>query len=191
MKSVVDTKKQILDIAENLLLDRGYNGFSYKDISQALAIKNASIHYYFPQKTDLGVAIIERAKNRFEKWAAAIDAKGAGYPEKLNEFCLIFKKYVDQEQQVCLGGALETDFKTLPSEMQKETRTFISGILQWLEKMLTAGRENGNFNFTGNAREQALLIMSSLQGVIQIVRVTAPLSFDAVTERIRSQLCNK
>ena len=35
MDAKIDTKKQILDIAEDLLLDRGYNGFSYKDISAA------------------------------------------------------------------------------------------------------------------------------------------------------------
>jgi len=190
MKTKLDTKKQIMDIAENLLLDRGYNGFSYKDIANTLSIKNASIHYYFPQKTDLGVAIIDRAKKRFEKWAAVMADKDIGYPEKINEFCLIFKKYVEQEQQVCLGGALETDFKTLPADMQKETRIFISTILQWLEKILSAGKDKNEFKFSGSAREQALFIMSGLQGAIQIVRVTAPLSFDAVTARIRSNICN-
>jgi len=35
--------------------------------------------------------------------------------------------------RICLGGALETDFKTLPEEMQEETRLFISGTLSWLE----------------------------------------------------------
>ena len=77
-------------------------------------IKNASIHYHFPKKTDLGVAIIQRAIKRFEKWATYIDSKDLPYSKKLDEFCLVFKKFVEQKQQICLGGALETDFKTLP-----------------------------------------------------------------------------
>jgi TetR/AcrR family transcriptional regulator, transcriptional repressor for nem operon len=185
MDAKIDTKKQILDIAEDLLLDRGYNGFSYKDISVALNIKNASIHYHFPKKTDLGVAIIQRAIKRFQKWASYIDGKDLPYSKKLNEFCLIFKKYVEQKQQICLGGALETDFKTLPEEMQKETRNFISNTLQWLENFLAEGKKKGEFNFPGSVKDQALLIIASLQGVIQIVRVTAPSSFDLVVKQIK------
>ena len=139
MDAKIDTKKQILDIAEDLLLDRGYNGFSYKDISGTLNIKNASIHYHFPKKTDLGVAIIQRAANRFQRWAKYIESKDLPYSKKLDEFCLIFKKFVEQKQQICLGGALETDFKTLPEEMQEETRIFISNTLQWLENFLAQG----------------------------------------------------
>ena len=189
MDQKIDTKRQIMDIAEALLLDRGYNGFSYKDISGALNIRNASVHYYFPKKTDLGVAIIRRAIKRFEKWASYIGGKDLPYSKKLDEFCLIFKKFVEQKQQVCLGGALETDFKTLPEEMQKETRVFISNTLQWLENFLSAGKASGEFDFPGSAKDQALLIMAGLQGVIQIVRVTAPSSFDATVKQIKRYVC--
>lgn len=184
----IDTKKQILDIAEDLLLDRGYNGFSYKDISGALNIKNASIHYHFPKKTDLGVTIIQRAIHRFQKWAFYIDGKDLPYTKKLDEFCLLFKKFVE-EKQVCLGGALLTDFKTLPEEMQKEAHLFLSNTFQWLENFLAMGRKKGAFNFPGVAKDQALLIIASLQGVIQIVRVTSPASFDATVKQIKRYIC--
>jgi TetR/AcrR family transcriptional repressor of nem operon len=189
MNSKIDTKKLIMDTAENLLLDRGYNGFSYKDISNALSIRNASIHYHFSQKTDLGVAIIRRAKERFEKWSELLAGKNIGYLKKLNEFFLIFKKYVEREQQVCLGGALETDFKTLPVEMQEETRIFVSTMVQWLETLLAEGRNKGEFKFAGTAKDQALLIIAGLQGAIQIVRVTAPSCFDSTVKQIRSSVC--
>jgi len=188
MDEKIDTKKQILDIAEDLLLDRGYNGFSYKDIAGALKIKNASIHYHFPKKTDLGVAIIQRATQRFLKWADYIAGKDLPYSKKLDEYCLLFKKFVE-EKQVCLGGALETDFKTLPEEMQEETRRFISTVFQWLENFLATGKKKGDFNFPGKAGDQALLTMASLQGVIQIVRVTSPASFDATVKQIKRYVC--
>ncbi len=65
MANPKDTKTEILDLAENLLLDRGFNGFSYADISSALGVKNAAIHYFFPTKSDLGIAVIQRAKEMF------------------------------------------------------------------------------------------------------------------------------
>ena len=184
-----DTKKLILDIAEDHLLDRGYNGFSYKYIATSLNIKNASIHYHFPAKTDLGVAIIQRATKRFERWAGYIDGKDLPYSKKLDEFFLLFKRFVKQNQQICLGGALETDFKTLPEEMQEETRLFISGTLSWLENFLAQGRKKGDFNFPGTAKDQALLMIACVQGIIQIVRVTTPSSFDEAVKQIKRYVC--
>lgn len=188
MDAKIDTKKQIMDIAENLLLDRGYNGFSYKDISSALNIKNAAIHYHFPKKTDLGVAIIGRVINGFQQWASYIDSQDWPYSKKLNEFCQIFKIFVEKNQ-VCLGGSLETDFETLPEEMQKELRRYISIVFQWLENFLAAGREKGEFNFPGSARDQTLLLVSSLQGIVQIVRVTTPANFDLTVKQIMRYVC--
>jgi len=183
-----DTKKQILDIAENLLLERGYNGFSYTDISGALKIKNASIHYHFPKKTDLGVAIIQRATKRFDHWKNAMDGRDIAFSEKLRGFCKLFKKFMEANQ-VCLGGALETDFKTLPEEMQQETRKFVVNTFLWLEKLLEEGRNKGAFQFPGTASDQALLIVAGMQGMIQIVRVAKPALFDAAVRQIMRQVC--
>ena len=190
MRLQIDTKKQILDTAENLLLDRGYNGFSYRDISRALNIKNASIHYHFPQKTDLGVAIIQRATKRFEKWAHLMESEEIRDSDRLTNYCLIFKKFVDHGQQICLGGALETDFKTLPQEMQKETCLFISTMHRWLENLLSEGRKKGEFKFTGLPKDHAFLISCGLQGAIQNVRVTAPSSFDSAMKEIIRLTCS-
>lgn len=188
MEANTDTKKHILDIAENLLLDRGYNGFSYKNIAGSLNIKNASIHYHFPKKTELGVAIIQRAIHRFQQWATHIDGQDLPYSNKLDEFCRLFRKFVEQKQ-VCLGGALQTDFKTLPEEMQKEAHFFLSTVFQWLENFLAAGKKKGAFSFPGTAKDQALMTIASLQGAIQIVRVTSPASFDATVKQITRYVC--
>jgi len=54
-----DTAEQILDLAETLIQTRGYSAFSYQDIADSLGIRKASIHYHFPSKTDLGIAVVE------------------------------------------------------------------------------------------------------------------------------------
>jgi TetR/AcrR family transcriptional regulator, transcriptional repressor for nem operon len=189
MKSQTDTRRQILDIGEKLLLDRGYNGFSYSDISRVLNIKNASIHYHFPQKTDLGVAIIRRAVGRFEKWALSMEKDDIPYSKKLHGYCLLFKKYVEQDQQICLGGALETDFKTLPLEMREETRTLATRLVRWLEKILEEGKGKGEFSFPGPPGDYAFVITSALQGAVQNVRVTGPAWFDKALKEIVRLTC--
>ncbi len=183
MADTKDTKRQILDLADSLLLDRGYNGFSYKDLAAALGIKTASIHYHYPRKTDLGVAIIERAVRRFEKWGLSLDNRGLDCARKLQEFWSLFTA-IAARQQVCLGGALQTDFKTLPEEMQQKGCVLAAGMLKWLEVLLRDGRKTGAFRFPGEPRDQAVLIIASLQGAIQMDRVTARSSFRSAVRQI-------
>ena len=46
---MVSTAERILDTAQALAQVRGYNGFSYADISAELAITKPSIHHHFPR----------------------------------------------------------------------------------------------------------------------------------------------
>jgi TetR/AcrR family transcriptional regulator, transcriptional repressor for nem operon len=181
-----DTKEQILNIGENLLLNLGYNGFSYKHISLALKIKNASIHYHYPQKSDLGVAIIKRARERFTTWTKSQKIQEATFPEKLDELFLLFRRFLNAEGQVCFAGSLETDFKTLPVEMQLETRGYLWDMLKWSTNLLKEGRDHGVFNYPGDPKNQALVILTSLQGALQTARATDESCFDAIAKQIRN-----
>jgi TetR/AcrR family transcriptional regulator, transcriptional repressor for nem operon len=185
MASQKDTKTVILDLAENLLLDRGFNGFSYANISSALKIKNAAIHYYFPAKADLGVAIIQRARERFAKWTQDQRMMVKPPAEKLEAFFCSYLRFLDAGQQVCLGGALETDFKTLPPSMQVETQKFAADILAWMEAILDEGQKKRAFSFPGAAKDQAIVILSSLQGALQMTRAVGPSSLHLAMAQIR------
>jgi len=180
-----DTKVEILDLAEDLLLNRGFNGFSYAHISSALKIKNAAIHYYFPAKADLGLAIIQRAGERFASWTQDERMSGKSAKEKLEAFFRSYLRFLEAGQQVCLGGALETDFKTLPPEMQVQTQKFASDILVWMEGVLEEGRGKRIFFYPGEARDQAILILSSLQGALQMTRAMGPSCLHLAMAQIR------
>ena len=179
-----ETRVEILDLAENFLRDRGFNAFSYADISAALKIKNAAVHYHFPGKADLGVAVIQRARERFAGWAGDRRALSCTPSEKLEAFFRRYLRFLKDGQQVCLGGALQTDFKTLPGMMQIETKKFASDILAWLEQVLVEGQEKRVFSFPGKAKDQAILILSSLQGALQMTRAVGPSCLHSAMDQI-------
>ncbi len=188
MTPINDTKNQIIDLAESLLLQRGYNGFSYTHISSALNVKNAAIHYHFPTKTELGVAIIQRARQQFEKWTLHPRMGSMGFAKKLDAFCGIFRDFLKFEGHVCLGSALEHDFNTLPEKMQEEAKAFIADFLIWLEKLLKEGREAGSFSFSGTPKEQAVFVLAALQGASLMVRATDTIYLDMAIRRIKQSL---
>lgn len=49
-----DTRAAILDIAERLVQERGFNGFSYADVAVELGITKAALHYHFPGRPSWG-----------------------------------------------------------------------------------------------------------------------------------------
>ncbi len=54
-----NTKDQILELAMHYIRKYGYDSFSYADISKELGITKASIHYYYKNKEDLLIDIID------------------------------------------------------------------------------------------------------------------------------------
>src|SRR2546430_14450625 len=87
-----DTSQRILDIAQRLVQTRGFNGFSYADIAQALKVTKASLHYHFPAKADLGARLIERYERNFLEALARIDAATADPREKLRRYVAIYEE---------------------------------------------------------------------------------------------------
>ena len=64
MVRIENSKRTILNLAEALLQDRGFNGFSYANIASELGVKNAAIHYHYPSKEDLGIPVMQRYRER-------------------------------------------------------------------------------------------------------------------------------
>ncbi|MEO1449032.1 MAG: TetR/AcrR family transcriptional regulator, partial [Bacteroidota bacterium] len=98
-----DTKTDILNLAEQLIRTHGYNGFSYKDISSALHIKNAAVHYHYPAKSDLGVAVLRRMRTEFAHLKSTSQPLSAR--EKLTHFISIYTRSRNKGL-VCIMGSL-------------------------------------------------------------------------------------
>jgi TetR/AcrR family transcriptional repressor of nem operon len=183
-----DTKSKILDIGETLLLKKGFNGFSYADIAASLGIKNSSIHYHFPGKCDLGLGIIQRSRQRFQKWVASRQTAVMNDWEKLDSFFHIYRYYLTRRESVCLSGALETDFSTLPSAMQHEAKGLVSDVLTWMDNFLDEGRRRGTFSFPGTSMDQAIVVLAVMRGGLQMTRVIDRSVFDSAVNQIRRLL---
>ena len=86
MARLSDTREQIMDRAAQLLMSRGFNGFSYRDISSHLGVKNAAIHYHFPAKTDLAMALVEEYRKLLRTGTAEFMAYGGSALQQLEGF---------------------------------------------------------------------------------------------------------
>ena len=65
MRTMENREQNILAAAEALVRERGYNGFSFREVAREVGIKSSSVHYHFPTKEDLGAAIAENYTENF------------------------------------------------------------------------------------------------------------------------------
>jgi len=187
-RTQVETSQRILDVAERLVQTRGFNGFSYADIAEALDVTKASLHYHFPSKAELGKRLIERYEEAFLGLLKAIDATGAGARDKLRRYARIYADVL-RDNRMCLCGMLASDYATLPKPMKEEVKHFFDENEQWLAAVLEQGRKSGSLEFKGSALELARVIVGSLEGAMMLARSYGDASrFDTAAERLIGSL---
>jgi len=177
-----------MDLAETFLQEKGFNGFSYAHIAKELDVKNAAIHYHFPSKEELVCAVIQRYRDRFQLWINNSRIKALSPQEKLDWFFSIYTNTRADNGKVCLAGSLETEFNSLPVPLREQTEALTRELLTWLQSTLQEGRVAGAFHFGGDPASKAALILSSLQGALQMARALGTDKFYAVVEQHKQDL---
>jgi TetR/AcrR family transcriptional regulator, transcriptional repressor for nem operon len=185
-----DTASRILDIAERLVQVRGFNGFSYADISSELKISKASLHYHFPGKAELGEALIGRYAARFADALGAIDMNGGDAPTKLEAYARIYADVL-HARRMCLCGMLAAEYDTLPKPMRDAIIGFFDQNEAWLTSVLERGQDEGTLRLGGSASEAAQTIVSGLEGALLIARPYGDVArFQAAATRLLTSLAS-
>ncbi len=177
----------MLDIAEQLVQVRGFNGFSYADIAAELGVTNAALHYHFPGKAELGQALITRYAERFRSSLVAIDEDEASAPVRLGEYAALYRNVLEADR-MCLCGMLAAEYQTLPDAMRQAVTQFFDANRVWLTRVLEEGRADGTIQFAGQARDAAELIVGSLEGAMLVARTHGDTTrFKAVSEQLLAE----
>ncbi|MGF6882686.1 TetR/AcrR family transcriptional repressor of nem operon [Nocardia sp. GAS34] len=162
------TSSHILDVAEQLVQSRGFNGFSYADIAAALSISKPALYYHFPSKAELGLALVQRYEQRFFEALAAVD--GADAPARLERYASLYAGVL-REQRMCLCGMLAAEYSTLSAAMQASVAHFFERNVEWLSDALAQGLREGTLAFAGSPNEKAHMIISCLEGALLVARL--------------------
>jgi AcrR family transcriptional regulator len=179
------TRETIIGKADEFIRNKGYNAFSFKDISNDIGIKTASIHYHFPTKSDLGVATIKEHVVRYENLKLKVANESPLV--KLEAFLAIHSQ-IKLENKVCIVGSLSTDLNTLDETIKTELQIFAKLVIEWITEILTEGKELKIFDFEITPRTKALMVITNMVAIVQLSRLTGQDDFEAVKETILTEL---
>lgn len=168
--STETTRTQIMQHAQRLVQERGYNGFSYRDLSALIGIKTSSIHYYFPQKEDLLLAVVQQY---YARWQAAIHAIDASLSAdaKLRVYVDIHRQAFCNTDRICLAAALAADLASLPTGVRQAVQDFYRANEDWLAQVLKQGVREGSLRVPGDLGTAARSTFAALQGSLVTARL--------------------
>jgi TetR/AcrR family transcriptional regulator, transcriptional repressor for nem operon len=185
-----DTANEILDLAQDLIQTRGYSAFSYQDIADVLQIRKASIHYHFPSKTSLGIAVVDRYTAQFSNALDAIAADSRCKSiDMLDRYIAPYLEFARTPDKVCLCGALAGEIMALPADLRTRVDGFFKEHQTWLTKILQQGAERGEFSLPDKPAKVARVFFGALQGALLVKRTTGDASqLKDVISVLKSQL---
>lgn len=189
-KPAKDTRQSILDSAETLILTRGYNGFSYKDIADVVGIRKASIHHHFISKEELGAAFVDRYFERFVRWCGQV----ADLPvaQKLASFLKMFKQVSHNAEKICPLGMLTAEYPTLPGSVQDSLRRLLGEMDRWLVQVLAQGQAEGYLRPIPEAPVMAKVIINAMSASLKMARVFHDMDqLEEVFNALSTMICLK
>jgi TetR/AcrR family transcriptional repressor of nem operon len=165
-----DTVDRLLDVAERLCQTRGYNGFSYRDLSDAVGIKTASIHYHFPTKGDLGKALVVRYRQQLETARLSIERQESTSAGRLRRLFAVLTELYKDSSKICLAAMLAAEIAALPADVAQEVRRFFEENEAWLARQIEQGARDGELRPVSDPAGAAKAIFATLEGAILAAR---------------------
>jgi len=177
----MDSATQILDIAERRMRLAGYNAVSYRDIAAEMGIKSASLHYHFPKKENMGVALVQRYSEAFQNRLAERTNQQTEANKKLTVFVDIYSQALKQQGLVCLCAVLGAEAAGLPDSVTREVKAFFETNIAWLSITYAAMQVK-------NPEDHAKTTLALLEGAMIVSAVNNDMSvFEAAANLVLSQ----
>ncbi|MEM9378919.1 MAG: TetR/AcrR family transcriptional regulator [Planctomycetota bacterium] len=164
-----DTATRLMDTAQLLIMERGYNAFSYKDLAETVGIRTASIHYHFPSKGDLGVAVMRRYLGDLDAALARIDRTARSSRARLKGLVKVFAE-TESRGAICMCGSLAASLETLPDDLRAAVAAYLDRCETWIRDVIADGVKSGELAYAGKPSEAAAALLSGLQGALLIAR---------------------
>ncbi len=182
-----NTKSEILDIAGQLILTKGYNSLSYKEVSEKVGIRKASIHHHFPRKQDLGLAYVKNYYESFVEWSEGLSKKSN--KEKFESLYEMYKYLSNSCKHICPISMLTVEFPTLPTEIQEQVTILYNYFEKWLAHVLDDGISQREFINTIHPEIMSKIIINAFSGTLEEIRISDELDqIDRVYEEFKQIL---
>jgi TetR/AcrR family transcriptional repressor of nem operon len=165
----MSSKRTELENAATQWVQRaGMRDLSFRTLADKVGVKSSSVHYYFPEKSDLTVALIDGYTQAFGNRLQQIENIETSLQAKLLGFVALFEEAA-QDDKFCLCGMLAAEIASLDEASRTSLKLFFSRGEAWLARLFS---QYSDYVVSPLAHEElATVVMSGLEGAILLDRV--------------------
>ncbi len=164
-----DTKERILDAAEAIMLEKGFNGVGINEILKSVGVPKGSFYHWFPSKEQFGAELInhygtdsiaykkrwltdrETLPNALERFIAYMESAMSCFSEK-------------DCQQVCLIVKLSAEVSSWSDTMRQTLEKFYAQALEIYQATIEEGQAQGSIRKDLDSRQAATVIHDAWLG---------------------------
>lgn len=173
---------EILDAAEIRMRRGGFDSVSYRDLAADVGIKGSSVHYHFPQKSNLGKVVVDRYAERILTALGTPNDPQENVQNRIHRLCLVYQDALIEEGAPCLCCALGSETLDLPSPVAEAVKHFLTELINWTT--IALGQEVQSNRSSAMARH----IIGVLQGTTILALVMKQSDLFLETETFLLQL---
>jgi AcrR family transcriptional regulator len=158
-------RERIIEAANTLFYQRGYNQTSFSDIAEASGLPRGNFYYYFKSKDDILAAVIAQ---RMDDIRAMLAEWEQAFPEpraRLKRFVQMLRNSAaDVERYGCPIGSLNVELSKTQLQLQSQAGAMLELFRHWLTDQIAAlGHPDANI--------KALHLVAAAQGISLVTNV--------------------
>lgn len=159
------TREHIVESADQLFYQRGYEHTSFADIADSVQISKGNFYYHFKSKDEILAAVIqlrlENTRNMLVQW----EDEGERPEDRIKSFInILITNLADIKMYGCPVGTLCTELTKLNHASRAEANGLFSLFRTWLSRQFVLlGRE-------ADADELAMHLLARSQGVATLAQ---------------------
>ncbi|MEM7334493.1 MAG: TetR/AcrR family transcriptional regulator [Chloroflexota bacterium] len=184
----MDRKTEIIQLTIEMLKVKGFDSFSYNDLSQEIGISKASIHHHFKRKEDLGLALLVFMKEGVLRRNEHLYEIELSPWEKLEAFFNMNARVIENGTKSCPVNSLQANVNVISAEMADVLKEIVDLEIDLVTIILEEGRKEGQLFFKGKARDHAALVVSTTRGAMQQSRIHGHEFFRQTIEQMKTNL---
>ncbi|WP_424830277.1 TetR/AcrR family transcriptional regulator [Ruegeria sp.] len=183
-----DTKTALLDVAEHAARARGFDGFSYADLADAVGIRKASIHYHFPTKADLSAALMDRYHAALEGECRKIEASHDTGSKRLRALIQLYRDALNDGKTLCLCVSLISSRESLSEEVIEKIKAFRTMMVQRISAVFELGQKDNTISGVTDPPSEARATLALLEGAHLTARAEEnTITFDEAVAVLKSR----
>ena len=164
-KQAAENRASIVDAAERLFRERGFEGVSIPEITKAAGLTHGGFYKSFGSKNALAAEACEKSFDHANNWLASTKSSDNGLAEYFKNYLSV--RHRDDSRGGCPMAALATDIHRQCDDVQKAFSLCVDSYLTNLEDSLSSASGKSR-----PAQEGSMAALTMIVGAMALSRAT-------------------